>query len=205
MEEGWSIKKLHRLIVLSSAYQQSSEATPQIRELDPENRLLAHMNRQRLDFEEIRDALLFVGGKLDLTVGGPSVDITSQPFGTRRTVYGFIDRQNLPGVFRTFDFASPDTSNPQRFTTTVPQQALFLMNSAFVEQQAQCVLKRADIVAQVETPAKIKRLYQLAFGRQPDADELALGEKFLEATPGDKSWEELAQVVLLANEFAFVD
>jgi hypothetical protein len=205
LEEGWSIKKLHRLIVLSSAYQQSSETTPQIRELDPENRLLAHMNRQRLDFEEMRDALLFVGGKLDLSVGGPSVDITSQPFETRRTVYGFIDRQNLPGVFRTFDFASPDTSNPQRFTTTVPQQALFLMNSAFVEQQAQSLLKRADIVAQSETPAKIKRIYQLAFGRQPDADELALGEKFLEAAPGNKGWEELAQVVLLANEFAFVD
>jgi hypothetical protein len=67
------------------------------------------------------------------------------------------------------------------------------------------LLKRADIVAQVETPAKIKRLYQLAYGRQPDADELALGEKFLEAAPGDKSWGELAQVILLANEFAFVD
>jgi hypothetical protein len=123
----------------------------------------------------------------------------------RRTIYGFIDRQNLPGVFRTFDFASPDTSNPQRFTTTVPQQALFLMNSAFVEQQAKNVLKRDDVVAQTGTPAKLKRLHRLAYGRDPDADELALGEKFLEAAPGDKSWEELAQVVLLANEFAFVD
>ncbi|MFL5242475.1 MAG: DUF1553 domain-containing protein [Gemmataceae bacterium] len=205
VEEGWSIKKLHRLIVLSNTYQQGSETTPAIREFDPENRLLSHMNRQRLDFEQMRDALLFVSGKLDLTVGGPSVDITSQPFATRRTVYGFIDRQNLPGVFRTFDFASPDTSNPQRFTTTVPQQALFLMNSAFIEQQAKNLLKREDIAALVDAPAMLKRLYQLAYGRQPDADEIALGQKFLETTPGEKGWEEMAQVILLANEFAFVD
>jgi mono/diheme cytochrome c family protein len=205
MEEGWSIKKLHRLIVLSNAYQQSSDATSELREIDPENRLLSHMNRQRLDFEEMRDALLFVAGKLDLKVGGPAMDITSRPFARRRTVYGFIDRQNLPGMFRTFDFASPDTSNPQRFTTTVPQQALFLMNSPFVEEQAKNLVSRNDVNSLGETASKIKRLYQLAYSRWPDADELALGQKFIEANPGEKSWEEFAQVLLLANEFAFVD
>ncbi|HEV3235938.1 MAG TPA: DUF1553 domain-containing protein, partial [Gemmataceae bacterium] len=160
---------------------------------------------QRLDFEEMRDALLFVSGKLDLKLGGPAVDITSQPCVTRRTVYGFIDRQNLPGMFRTFDFASPDTSNPQRFTTTVPQQALFLMNSPFVEEQARNLVARSDVSSLPETAAKIRRLYQLAYGRQPDAAESALGQKFITANAGDKGWEELAQVLLLANEFAFVD
>jgi hypothetical protein len=108
-------------------------------------------------------------------------------------------------MFRTFDFASPDTSNPQRFTTTVPQQALFLMNSPFVEEQARNLVARSDVSSLPETAAKIRRLYQLAYGRQPDAAESALGQKFITANAGDKGWEELAQVLLLANEFAFVD
>jgi hypothetical protein len=83
----------------------------------------------------MRDTLLAVSGKLDLTPGGHAVDITD-PASTRRTVYGYVDRQNLPDLFRAFDFASPDTSSPRRFYTTVPQQALFMMNSPFVIEQA---------------------------------------------------------------------
>src|SRR5262249_22244613 len=132
MDNGWSLKKLHRLIVLSNTYRQASAGDPRLATVDADNRLLARNNRRRLDFEQMRDALLAVTGKLDFTAGGASVDLTKTPFSQRRTVYGFIERQNLPGMFRTFDFASPDASSPQRYTTTVPQQALFLMNSPFV-------------------------------------------------------------------------
>ena len=112
MEDGWSIKKLHRLIMLSSTYQQSSQENPAYAKIDPGNQLLWRMNRQRLEFESVRDTLLMVSGKLDCSEGGHSVEIIGQPFSTRRTVYGYIDRQNLPNFFRTFDFASPDTTNP---------------------------------------------------------------------------------------------
>ncbi len=98
---------------------------------DPENRWLARMNRKRHDFETLRDSFLAVSGKLDPKLYGYPVDITSTPATGRRTIYGFIDRQNLPGLFRTFDFANPDATNPQRYLTTVPQQALFLLNSPF--------------------------------------------------------------------------
>ena len=141
IDDGWSLKKLHRAIVLSSTYRQSSDTSDAQRQRladqrDPENRLLSRMNRRRLDLEAMRDALLSASGALDLTLGGPSVDLATEPFTHRRTIYGLVERQNLPGMFRTFDFAGPDTHSPQRFVTTVPQQALFLMNSRFVAEQA---------------------------------------------------------------------
>src|SRR5207302_5299893 len=123
--------------------------------------LLWRMNRRRLDFEAMRDALLAASGRLERTAGGPAVDLTAAPFTGRRTVYGFIDRQNLPGLFRTFDFASPDTSSAQRYATTVPQQALFLMNSPFVEEQARSLANRPDVLAAKEPRTRIARLYVL--------------------------------------------
>ena len=117
---GWSVKKLHKLILLSNAYRMSSAGTDKAFNLDPENRLISHQNRSRLDLEAMRDSLLAVSGKLDKKTGGPAVELTTAPFSARRTVYGFIDRQNLQGLFRTFDLASPDTSTPQRHSTTVP-------------------------------------------------------------------------------------
>src|SRR5262249_32795805 len=127
MEDGWSIKKLHRRILLSSAYRQSSDSNPRSFAPAPEDRLLGRHKRRRLDLEALRDSLLAVTGRLDTTLGGPAVELTTAPFSTRRTVYGYIDRQNLQGLYRTFDFASPDTTNAQRHSTTVPQQALFMM------------------------------------------------------------------------------
>ena len=116
----------------------SSGATPGPTELerDPENRLLWRFNRQRLDFESMRDAVLAASGALDPTIGGRPTPITEAPFSARRTLYGFIDRQNLDGLYRTFDFAVPDATSPRRFVTTVPQQALFLMNSPFLHEQS---------------------------------------------------------------------
>jgi hypothetical protein len=215
MDNGWSIKKLHRLILLSNTYQQASSCDPRLREMDPDNRFLGRMNRQRLDFEAMRDSLLYVAGRLDTTMGGRAVELTTQPFSTRRTVYGFIDRQNLPGLFRTFDFASPDATSPQRYTTTVPQQALFLMNSPFVVEQARYFLRRADVAGQAKEEEKINRMYKIAYGRAAEADEIALGLRFLaevkksaeanKTTLPLSAWEQYAQVLLLSNEFAFVD
>jgi hypothetical protein len=209
MDEGWSVKKLHKLILLSNTYRQASDGNDRAARLDPENRLLARMNRQRLDFEAMRDGLLAAAGRLDAARGGAAVDLTRAPFSTRRSVYGFVDRQNLPGLFRTFDFASPDSSTAQRYTTTVPQQALFLMNSPFVVEQARHFVGRPDVAAQASDAAKIDRMYRLAYGRAAAPEEVELGRRFLaEAAraPAKLSpWEQYAQVLLLSNEFMFVD
>ena len=179
MVNGWSLKKLHRLMMLSSTYQQSSEENVANTKIDPANEQLWRMNRRRLDFESMRDTLLADSGKLDPAMGGHAVDITTEPFATRRTVYAFIERQNLPGLFRTFDFASPDATSPQRFQTSVPQQALFMMNSPFVEEQAQALLARPEFKSARDDEERIGRLYRTAFQRAPDRDEVLLAKQFL--------------------------
>jgi hypothetical protein len=178
MDDGWSIKKLHRLIMLSSAYQQSSDFNAACAKADPGNRLLWRMNRQRLEFEPMRDTLLAVSGKLDLTSGGHAVDITV-PDSTRRTVYGYVDRQNLPDLFRAFDLASPDTSSPRRFYTTVPQQALFMMNNPFVLEQAQSLVSRQEFHAATTDEQRLRLLYQWAFQRDPSREEIELARQFI--------------------------
>ncbi len=204
MESGWSVKHVHRLILLSRTYLQASDPDPALAKADPDNRLLGRTNRRRLEFESLRDAILAVSGRLETTGGGPPVEITTAPFTARRTVYGFIDRQNLPGVFRTFDFASPDTSTPQRHMTTVPQQALFLMNSPFLLEQAAALVRRPDM-AGLDTAGRIERLHRLLYGRAAEPEEVRLGERFVQSVPPETAWEQYAQVLLLANEFAFVD
>jgi hypothetical protein len=180
MDEGWSLKKLHRRLMLTSVYQQISEDNERNAKIDPSNQLLWRMNRRRLDFEAMRDTLLAVAGKLDPAPGGHAVDITTEPFATRRTIYGFVERQNLPGLFRTFDFASPDTTSPQRFATTVPQQALFMMNSPFVLEQAKHLVERPEVEKTRTEDARIERLYRLAFQRAPTRDEIKWAEGFLQ-------------------------
>lgn len=194
MKEGWSTKQLHRLIMRSSAYQQGNADRAAAVQSDPANTLLWRQNRRRLDFEAMRDTLLAASGRLDLTMGGRPVDITQPDAPPRRTVYAYIERQNLPGLFRTFDFASPDTTSPQRFTTTVPQQALFLMNSPFVVEQATNLVRRPEIARAQDDETRLTRLHELVFQRRPDADERALARKFLaagaaaEAAPEPPPW-----------------
>ena len=222
---GWSPKQLHRQIMLSSTYRQQSanqSANQQVlataRAKDPENMLLWAMNRRRLDWESLRDALLAVSGQLDLTMGGSSVDLFASPFSSRRSVYGFIDRQSLPSPLRTFDFAPPDASSPQRHQTTVPQQALFLMNSPFLREQVRQLGAKPDVARSASAAEKINAAHRLLFGRSATADEMALGEKYLssattaavepapEGQPQFLSpWEEYLQALLLSNEFVFVD
>jgi hypothetical protein len=208
VKDGWSVKRLHKLIMLSATYQQSSAISGQVFKLDPENRLLSHQNRRRLDFEALRDSFLLVAGKLDPTPGGKPVDLFKSPFSTRRSVYGLIDRTSFPGTMRTFDVANPDHHTPQRYQTTVPQQALFLMNSPFVTEQAKALAARPEIAAAKSPSEKVVALYQLALGRKPTREEVALALEFTENDDPKAAfgqWPQLAQVLLLSNEFAFVD
>ena len=209
MEHGWSTKYLHKLILLSATYQQSSDALSESLKADPDNRFLTRMNRQRLDYEAMRDTLLALSGKLDLKMGGIPVDLQTEPFPTRRTLYGLIDRQNLPAVDRTFDFANPDTSNQGRFHTTVPQQALFLMNSPFVIEQARNLAERPELKRCYTPREKVDTLYRLIFQRLPTNDEAQLGERFISAPAPLSSnlaaLEKYAQILLLSNELIFVD
>jgi hypothetical protein len=187
VEDGWSIKKLHKRIMTSAVYQQASEQADAAYAVDPENRLLWRQNRKRLDFEQTRDSLLFAAGQLDLKVGGRPVDIGSSQ-ATRRTVYGFIDRQNLPGMFRTFDFASPDATVAQRFNTSVPQQALFMMNSPFVLQQAKQIVKRPELAA-APAAQRVELLYKTVLGRAPEKEEAELALKFVAMEESQKKPE----------------
>lgn len=179
VESGWSVKALHRWIVLSRTYRQSSEAPVATLAADPDNQLVGRFNRRRLEFEAMRDTLLAVSGKLDTTAGGLPDDLTKEPFARRRTVYGFIDRQNLPGMFRTFDYPNPDVSSAGRFATTVPQQALFLMNSLFVMEQARALASRPEIAQATSEPARVQALYRVVYQREPDKEELAAAQAFL--------------------------
>lgn len=192
IENHWSLKKLHRLIMVSNTYQQASDGDPAYRNLDPDNKLLWKMNRRRLDFEGIRDSLLFVSGRIRQQVGGRPVDITEPPFEFRRTLYGFVDRQNLPGLYRAFDFASPDSSSAQRFTTTVPQQALYLMNSPFLVKLAKSFVQRNAFQSSESMEEKIAALYQAAFQRQPSSQELGMARKFLKGE-SERPTEDLPQ------------
>ncbi len=204
---GWSVKAMQRQLVLSATYRQSSADNSAALAVDPENTLLWRMNRKRLELEPLRDAMLAASGQLNRGFGGPGVDITRAPYPTRRTVYAFIERQNLPGMFRVFDLASPDVSTPKRHTTTVPQQSLYLMNNPFVQEQAQALIRRLNAESLVDESVRIDRLHRWLYGRPADAEEIELGLAFVRQPMSGSlsSWEQYAQVLLLANEFAFVD
>jgi hypothetical protein len=218
MEDGWSIKKLHRRLLLSAVYRQRSDDRPDAAKVDPENRLWWRMNRVRLEWEPRRDSLLAVAGRLDTTEGGRPVDLLKQPFSTRRTVYGFLDRQDLPGLFRVFDIASPDISTSQRPVTTVPQQALFEMNSPFVIEQAKQLAARPEINTASPPSERIAALYRAIFARAPQPEEIALGQQFLAAAAPSADQtsvgpiaatlsplEQYVQALLMSNEFVFID
>jgi hypothetical protein len=179
--EGWSIKKLHRLIVLSSVYRQSTRDVAEFRKSDPLNLLLWRQNRRRLDLEAMRDSILAVSGSLDPAMGGRSVEITTAPYSARRTVYGYVDRLNLANLYKTFDFAVPDMHSPGRFVTTIPQQALFMMNSPFIMEQAGKLVEQSDIQREDKPERRIQAIYRRVLGRDATAKELALGVAFVSA------------------------
>jgi hypothetical protein len=204
VEGGWSVKAMHRLIMNSAAYRQRGDDRAECRRIDPENVLLWRMVPRRLDFEATRDALLAVSGRLARTVGGPSVGDLTSPAATRRTLYGHLDRLNVPGLYRTFDFPSPDATSPQRDATTVAPQALFLMNHPFSIECARRLVRRPDVAAEKDIAAKVTRLYRLLYGRVPRSEELQLAGEYLGAGD-DVTWERYAQALLISNEFVYID
>ncbi|MGB8168026.1 MAG: PSD1 and planctomycete cytochrome C domain-containing protein [Chthoniobacteraceae bacterium] len=200
MDNGWSVKKLHKLILLSSTYQQDSVPNERGMAEDPTNQWLWRANVQRLDFEQIRDTMLTVGGKLERDLNGRPFAMASSAAGNRykgmvadalqpktspdrRTVYAMIDRNALPDMFGTFDFANPDMSTGERMLTTVPQQALFMLNSPFVVEQVKNLLTREDFPKDALDEEKVRFIFRTTLQRQPTPKELELARDFLSNDP----------------------
>jgi hypothetical protein len=179
MESGWSMKKLHKFIMLSRVYQASSHTRKEYAEKDPDNRLLWRANVRRLDFEAIRDSLLVFSGRLDPRLGGQPVNITDEPYTYRRSIYGYIDRGNVPELMGHFDFSDPDMPNSKRTTTVVPQQALFLMNSPMAVDVARRVIARPEFKTADSDQRRVFALYNILFQRQPKPSELAFAINYI--------------------------
>ena len=183
MTNGWNLKKLHRQIMLSSVYQESSANSPRYAQIDPDNRLLWRANIRRLEFEPLRDSLLAIGGSLDTNLYGRPVDLRKNPDSTRRTIYDYVDRANMPDVLINFDFATPDMVTGLRHVTTVPQQALYLMNSPLVIDLARRLVAMPGFVEIADDPARLNFLYERIYQRPPSAQEIELGLEFVNQTP----------------------
>jgi hypothetical protein len=185
-----SIKKLHREIMLSAAYQLGTESYAAAAEKDPDNRLYWRGNERRMTAEQLRDSVLAVAGSLDDSIGGPSAELTSTF--TRRTIYGTVSRYLVNSYLQSFDFPNPMASAEKRFTSTVPLQRLFLMNSDFIQLRAEEVAKAAD--DQTDKRARIYKIYNLVFGRIPSEQEVARGLDFIrtEQSKSDKEGQEKA-------------
>ncbi len=221
--DGWSTKRLIKRILMSQAYRRSSAWSQAAFEKDPENLLWWRAVRKRMDLESLRDSVLVATNQLDPAIGGASIRMMDAPFSNRRTLYAYIDRQNLPGVFRSFDFASPDTHVPIRLSTTVPQQGLFMMNSPMIDQLAVAMstklleqakgteTKDAEQAQAVQTDL-IKKMFQSILLRQPTDVQMDRSRAYLlhgqanqEANPLGLAWQDLAKSLLCTNEFCFID
>jgi hypothetical protein len=205
LADGWSMKKLHKRIVLSRTYRQSSlasDANPIALQKDPDNKWLGRANRRRLEFEPLHDAMLAVSGSLDLTVGGPAVPM---PGGNRRrAVYGFVNRLDFPSLWSTFDVPAPTGSIAARTPTTTAPQALYLLNGPFARDAARRLANLPVVQSAKTPPEKVDALFRAVFGRRPENDERDLAVAFT-SKPGKDRWTDLAHSLLLSNEFLFVD
>lgn len=231
VESGWSIKSMHRIIMLSSMYQMSSTYSPKAVEADPENLLHWRFSPRRLEAEAIRDALLTVSGTLDPTMGGSllnvanrgyffdhtSKDATNYDVG-RRSVYLPIVRNHLYDAFDLFDYSEAGVTNGDRATTTVAPQALFMLNSDLVNRVARTLATNLLASNSSSRADRLGRLYTRVFGRQPEPGEVARAEAFLErfaqgvagsvpeARERDlRAWQALCQTLLASNEFVYID
>ena len=216
VRSGWSIKQMHRLILLSAAYRQSSVAPPHSLRFDPDNHLFGRMNRMRLEAEALRDNLLSVSGRLDVTMGGPAYRDFNTP---RRSVYLMTIRSDRSGFGPLFDAADPTATMDHRTNSNVAPQALFLMNDPFAIAQTKTLAKRL-MGAAADDPQRIATAYRLLYGRPPTSSETAIGVAFLgrmlhkpqeksAATPNDepgmRAWQAYSQILLCANEFLYLD
>lgn len=190
IDQGWSVKAMHRLILTSATYQQMSRRPPPsgtALEAQPSNATaarspFANHPIRRLDFEQIRDSMLAVSGELDRSVGGRPKELLD-PTNRRRTLYSVVDRQFLPGTFRTFDFANPDIHVAVRYETTVPQQALFFLNGPFAAARAKAL---AAAITNVEPDARVQALYRRLFQRPASPREVSAALRFVAAAAQDE-------------------
>jgi Protein of unknown function (DUF1553)/Protein of unknown function (DUF1549)/Planctomycete cytochrome C len=209
MASGWSVKKLHRAIMLSAVYQSSSRSDDRNEEIDGDNQYLWRMNRRRLEVESWRDAMLAVAGTLDEAVGGPSSDLADAA-NRRRTLYGMVSRHELNPLLRLFDFPDPNITSGSRTSTTVPLQQLFVLNSEFMVRNARALSARLA-TSSTDDADRIQQAFRLLYGRPASAAEVGMGLAFLHSGSGADPgitlgpWEQYAQVHLSANEFMFVD
>jgi hypothetical protein len=183
VESAWSLKQLHRLIMLSRVYQQSSHILEgsDYTDKDPYNRLLWRANVRRLDFESVRDSLLAFSGQLDRSIGGKPVNVTEEPYSFRRSVYGYMDRGNMPELMAHFDVSRPDMANSKRTSTVVPQQALFLMNSPMSVDVVRRIVNRPEVTSEPDnvTLQLVLSLHRSFSQRIPDREELRMGAKIV--------------------------
>jgi hypothetical protein len=200
IESGWSIKQMHRLVMLSATYQQSSQAADSSFAADPENRWLGRANRRQLDAEQLRDSLLTLGGNLDLHLGGSAFDKSPT---LRRTLYSMSVRSgdgvgDFPALFGRPD---PSSITAARNPSIVAPQALFLMNDEFVARQAEFLAARLPD----EDTDRVAQLYQLVLGRDPTVKERAVADRLLADQGQPDRWQRYCQLLLWTNEFLYID
>jgi hypothetical protein len=204
---GWSIKWLHREILLSATWQQTSEQNTQEATVDPGNRWLSRMNRRRLDFEWWRDAILSASGVLDLAMGGASIAIDSAE-NHRRTIYSTVHRRDMSTTLTIHDFPDPTQHSPMRSATTTPLQGLYALNGPLLTQQSDALVERLQKEFPDDDDAQIDRAYWLLYGRSPNDAERRLGREFIEDPRTESklvAWQQYAHVLLASNELLFVD
>lgn len=199
---GWSLKWLHREILLSATYQQSSGHDAARQAVDPDNRWLWRMNRRRLEVEAWRDAMLHVTGTLRLDTGGAPVDL-NEPNNSRRTLYGIVRRRDLHDMLRLHDFPDPITHTASRIATTTPLQQLFTLNSPLLLRQSEALVRRLQSEGVTDDASRVRRAYLLLYGRPATEQQVRLALAFLAG--GQGSWPQYAHVLLSSNEFLFVD
>ena len=215
-DDGWSIKRLHRRIMLSQTYRQASVELPMARRIDPVNRLLWRMPRRRLELEAMRDAMLAASGELQNDGGGRPFELLSNPIAPRRSVYAFVNRDIVSPLLSTFDGANPNACTAKRPDTTVPQQTLFALNSSFIQDRARKLAQIAlGSAREKKGPLRmtdvINQLYRRTLSRPPDSEELAAAMTYVNAESKQtndgtsEAWQRLAHVLLASNEFVFVD
>ena len=189
MENGWTMKRLHRMIVMSNVYRLDSDPTanPLVvkkgpidpLKIDAGNRLLWRGNLRRLDFESIRDSMILLTGKLNPLVGGQPANITDEPFSYRRSLYGYVDRRRLSDTLSQFDYGDPDQPNSKRNSTIVPQQALFFMNNPLSVEVARAVAARKDVANALSEDQRIVAMFRSMFQRRPSTNEIRVAQEFL--------------------------
>ncbi len=193
---GWSLKWLHREIVLSAAYRQASHPRPEGDKADPANRLLWRVNPRRLDVEAFRDSLLSASGSLNQSLYGPSINLDA-PDNKRRTTYGQVSREDLNTVLQLYDVPNAAQHIPARDLTTTPLQQLFVLNSSFVQEQAQTLAE--SVKGQADGAPRVRALYRKILRRDPDPEEIDLGLSYLNRS----SMARYAQALLATDEFIF--